>query len=103
MYLVTAQHRKPGHVKADSHITCRAHAVSLPCLAAKGLECRGHAMLCQCRSSQGHGTARPSRDGLWAICPPSASFGHQAEFHEDFIRSIAILLTMIHTYYCKEW
>ena len=26
-------------VKADSHITCRAHAVPLPCRAAKGLEC----------------------------------------------------------------
>jgi hypothetical protein len=26
-------------VKADSHIACRAHAVPLPCLAAKGLEC----------------------------------------------------------------
>jgi hypothetical protein len=28
-----------GTVKADSHITCRAHAVPLPCRAAKGLEC----------------------------------------------------------------
>ena len=26
-------------VKADSHIACRAHAVPLPCRAAKGLEC----------------------------------------------------------------
>jgi hypothetical protein len=26
-------------LKADSHIACRAHAVSLPCRAAKGLEC----------------------------------------------------------------
>ena len=26
-------------LKADSHITCRAHAVPLPCRAAKGLEC----------------------------------------------------------------
>jgi len=26
-------------VKADSHIACRAHAVLLPCRAAKGLEC----------------------------------------------------------------
>ena len=26
-------------VKADSHIACRAHAVTLPCRAAKGLEC----------------------------------------------------------------
>jgi hypothetical protein len=26
-------------LKADSHIACRAHAVPLPCLAAKNLEC----------------------------------------------------------------
>jgi hypothetical protein len=26
-------------VKADSHIACRAHAISLPCRAAKGLGC----------------------------------------------------------------
>jgi len=36
-----------------------------------------------CRSSQGHGTARPSRDGLWATCLHSASSGYHAEFHED--------------------
>jgi hypothetical protein len=29
----------PGRVKAVSHIACRAHAVPLPCRAAKGLEC----------------------------------------------------------------
>jgi hypothetical protein len=28
-----------GKVKVDSHMTCRAHAVPLPCRAAKGLEC----------------------------------------------------------------
>jgi len=39
-------------------------------------------MLRPCRSSQGHGTAHPSRDGLWAICPRSASSGYHAEFHE---------------------
>ena len=27
------------HLKADSHIACRDHAVPLPCRAAKGLEC----------------------------------------------------------------
>ena len=26
-------------LKADSHTTCRAHAVPLPCRAARGLEC----------------------------------------------------------------
>jgi hypothetical protein len=44
---------------------------------------RAHAMLWPCSSSQGHGTARPSRDGLWATCPRSASSGYHAEFHED--------------------
>ena len=28
-----------GPVKDDTHIACRAHAVPLPCRAAKGLEC----------------------------------------------------------------
>jgi len=42
-----------------------------------------HAMLWQGRSSRGHGTARLSRDGLWATCPCSASSGNCAEFHED--------------------
>jgi hypothetical protein len=88
-------------LKPDSHIACRAHAVPLPCRAAKGLECvfpilftqcgrvwftfampcHAHAMLRPC-SFQGHGTARPSIDGLWATCPRSASFGYHAEFHE---------------------
>ena len=27
------------HVKAESHIACRAHAVPLSCRASKGLEC----------------------------------------------------------------
>jgi hypothetical protein len=84
---------------------CRAHAVPLPCRAAKRLDCvfpiwftqrgrvwftlampcpcRAHAILWPCRSSQGYGTARPSRDGLWATCPRSASSGYDAGFHED--------------------
>jgi hypothetical protein len=92
-------------VKADSHIACRALAVPLPCRAAKDLECvfpiwftqcgrvwltlsmpcrcRAHALLWPCRFSQGHGTARPSRDGLWGTCPRSASSGYHTEFHED--------------------
>jgi len=55
---------------SDSHLPCHAHAVP-------------HAMLWPCRSSQGHGTVRPSRDDLWATCPRSASSGYHAEFHED--------------------
>ena len=30
---------RPFSLRADSHIACHAHAVLLPCLAAKGLEC----------------------------------------------------------------
>jgi hypothetical protein len=52
---------------SDSHLSC--HAIP---------------MLCPCRSSQGHGTARPSRDGLWATCPRSASSSYHVEFHEDY-------------------
>ena len=87
-------------IKADSHITCRAHTVPLPCRAAKGLECVFPiwftqcglvwftlAMPCpchprQCHFSQGHGTAWPSRESLWANCPCSASSGHHAELQE---------------------
>jgi len=98
-------------LKADSHIACRAHVVPLPCRAANGLKCvfpiwftqwgrvwftlampcpcRAQAMLWPCRSSQGHGTARPSRDGLWATCPRSPSSGYYAEFHEDFYQKHA--------------
>ena len=50
---------------SDSHLPCHAPAVLRPC-----------------RSSQGHSTARPSRDGPWATCPRSASSGYHAEFHE---------------------
>jgi hypothetical protein len=78
---------------------------SLPCRAARGLECvfpiwftqcgrvwftlampcpyRAHSLLWACRSSQGHGAARPSRDGLWATCPLSGSSSYHVEFHED--------------------
>jgi len=46
------------------------------------LSCNTRAMLRPCRSSQGHGTARRPREGLWATCPRSASSGYHAEFHE---------------------
>ena len=42
------------------------------------LPCRSHAMLWPCHSSQGHGTARPSRVGLWAVRSHSASSGYCA-------------------------
>jgi hypothetical protein len=64
------------HVKANSHIPCRAHAVPLPCRAARGLVYTGRPCLidtchaapvpfpCHAASkatSQGHGTARYGR------------------------------------------
>jgi len=99
-------------LKADSHIACRA---------AKGLECfpiwftqcgrvwftlpmpcpcRAHAMLWPCRSTRGHGTARPSTAcGLPArvrLLPATTRSSTK-----NVIRSIPILLTTIHTYECK--
>ena len=43
-----------------------------------------------CNSSQGHGTAWPSREDLWTNCPRSASSGYHAEFQEVAIRRIPI-------------
>jgi len=71
----------------------------MPCSAAKGLECvpfdshsaavsdlhlpcHAQAMIRPCRSSLGHGTARPSRDCLWATCGRSVSSGYHSKFHE---------------------
>ena len=54
------------------------------------LPCHAHAMLRPCRSSQGHGTAWPSRKSLWTNCPLSASSGYHAEFHEVVIRRVPI-------------
>jgi hypothetical protein len=69
----------------------------MPCRGTKGLECVFPiwfkqcccvwftlAMLWPCRSIQGHGTERLSKDGLWATCPRSASSGYHAEFHEVY-------------------
>jgi hypothetical protein len=111
--------------KADSYIEYRAHAVPLPCRAAKDLECvfpiwftqcgrvwftlampcpcRVHAMLWPCSSSQEHSTAQrwetdcglPDRSRLLPATTRSST--------KVVIRSIPILLTTIHTYYCKEW
>jgi hypothetical protein len=97
---------------------CRAHAVPLPCRAAKCLDCVfpiwftqcgrvwfTHAMPRTCHATtmpfwkrllkataqrgMGMGMAcvnfhRPSRDGMWATCPRSASSGYHAEFHEGY-------------------
>ena len=88
-------------VKADSQVTCRAHAVPLrvqnvsfpfdlhsAAVSDSHLPCHAHAMLRQYHSSQGHGTAWPSRKSLWTKCLRSASSGYHAEFHEVVIRRI---------------
>jgi hypothetical protein len=58
------------------------------------LPCHDHIVLKA--TFQGHGTAqhghemawvnynRPSRDGMWAPCPRSASSGYHAQFHEGY-------------------
>jgi hypothetical protein len=43
-----------------------------------------------CHYSQGHGTAWPPKDALWANCQRSASSSYHAEFHEVVFRSIPI-------------
>jgi hypothetical protein len=100
-------------LKVDSHIAFRAHAfpchaiplrvynVSFPfdlhsaALSDSHLPCFAHAMLRPYRSSQGHGTAWPSREGLWATCPRSASSGYHAGFHEG--------CSQTHTYLRCRW
>ena len=47
-WLPTTYRHDTVHFKADSHIACRAHAVPLPCRAAKGLECVFHIWFIQC-------------------------------------------------------
>ena len=85
---------------------CCAHGILLPCPAAKGLECvfpiwftqcgrvwftLAMPRRCQprpCHSSQGHGTAWPSRKSLWTNCPRLASSSYHTDFHEVVIRCI---------------
>ena len=61
---------------------CLSHLIYTVAVSDSHLPCHAHALLRPCRSSQGHGTERPSRDGLWATGPRSASSGYHAEFHE---------------------
>ena len=96
-----------GSFKADSHIECRAHAALLPfpchamplriflshliytvllCLIhtyhAMPMPRPCHALTMPFFSRPRHGTAPPSREGLWDTCPRSASSGYHAGFHE---------------------
>jgi len=72
-----------GRLTHSMPFPCRARAVPLPCRAAKGLECVftiwftqcGRVRPRPCPSSQGHGTARLLRGGVWAICSRSGSSG----------------------------
>ena len=54
------------------------------------LPCHAHAMLWPCCSSQGHGTARPLRDGLWATWLHSASSSYHVVFNEGCYQKHAI-------------
>jgi hypothetical protein len=113
-------------LKADSHIACRAHAATLPCRAAKGLECvfpiwftqcglvwftlampcHAHAALMPCsdhavllKATAQHGR-RETACGLPArvrLLPATTRSSTKI-----VIRSIPILTT-IHTYDCKVW
>ena len=97
---------------------CRAHAVPLSCRATKGLQCVFPIWLTQCgrvwftltmprpcHSSQGHGTARPSRKSLWTNCQRSASSDYHAEFEEVVIRRIPISDAggQCETKHCLSW
>jgi hypothetical protein len=112
----------PGRLKADSHIAYRAHAVPLPCRAAKGLEClfphliytvrpclihtchtapmqcADHAVLLKATAQHGRretACGLPARVRLLPATTRSST--------KIVIRSIPVLLTTIHTYDCKEW
>ena len=97
-------------LKADSHIACRAHAVPLPCRAAKGLECVFPIWFTQCgrvwftiaMPRPCHSLTMPffSRPRLPArvrLLPATTRSSTKI-----VIRSIPILLTTIHTYDCKD-
>ena len=97
---------------------CHAHAVPLPCRAAKCLEyvfpiwftqcgrvwftlampCSDHAVLLKATAQHGHrqtACGLPARVRLLPATTRSST--------KIVIRSIPILLTTIHTYDCKEW
>ena len=54
------------------------------------LPCRAHAMLRPRRFSQGHGTAWPPRDGLWATCPVRLLPATTRSSTKDIIRGIPV-------------
>jgi hypothetical protein len=59
----------------DSHMPCHDHAVLKATSQGHGTARHGHGMACLNQH-------QPSRDGMWATCPLSASSGYHAEFHE---------------------
>jgi hypothetical protein len=61
---------------------CLSHLIYSATASDSHLPRRAHALFRKCRSSQGHGTGRPSRDALWATGLRSASSGYHVEFHE---------------------
>ena len=85
MRLVRHSHNRkwPSTLKANSHIACRSPA--MPCsygfnllsaaVSDSHLPCHAHAMFRQCRSSQGHSTARPSLYGRAVLWPREERHG----------------------------
>jgi hypothetical protein len=78
-------------LKAESHIACRAHAVPMPCCAAKGLECVFPIWFTQCSRvwltlampHPCHALTMPFFSRPQHSSPRSASSGYHVEFHED--------------------
>jgi hypothetical protein len=111
-----------GTLKADSHIACRAHAVSMPCRAAKGLECVFPIWFTQCgrvwftlamprlMPCSDHAVlfkATPQHGRRETACGLPARFrllpATTRSSTKIVIKSIPLPLTTIHTYDCKEW
>jgi len=101
--------------------TCHAHAVPLPCRAAKGLECLSHLIYTvrPCLIHTCHAVPLPCSDHA-VLLKATAQHGRRetpcglpARFRllpattrsstKIIIRSIPILFTTTHTYDCKEW
>jgi len=102
-------------------LLCHTHAVPLPCHSAKGLECVSHFIytVCPCLIHTCHAAPMPCCDHA-ILLKATAQHGcretvcglparvrlHPATMQSSMkivIRSIPILLTVIHTYDCKEW
>jgi hypothetical protein len=65
---------------------CRARAIPRPCRSESDFSRSRHSAV-WAHNMNGMACVnyhRPSRDGMWATCPRSASSGYHAEFHEGY-------------------